>query len=144
MSILTPYTEIPLLVRSENGLFSFFPQGVQRCFYIEKVPLQKVRGCHRHRFARMALSAASGSIKVYTQTPEAERIYELNQRGEWLLLGPHVWRMMYDFSPGAVLTVLASTTFNQTYYLDEPYHPILLDEASLALQRHGEPVKVKR
>jgi hypothetical protein len=144
MSILTPYPERPLLVRSENDLLTFFPQGIQRCFYIEKVPPHKVRGCHRHRAARMALGVASGSVKVYTQTPEFERIYELNQAGEWLLLGPHVWRMMYGFSSGAVLTVLASTCFNQTYYFDEPYHPILLDEASLALQRHADPTKIKR
>lgn len=69
----------------------------------------------------MALTCSTGSVKVYVQTPEEERIFVLDKPNLWLVLPPHAWRMMYDFSPEAVLMVLASEPFKAADYIDEPY-----------------------
>jgi hypothetical protein len=132
MSILTQNLDNIRFVNGQEKLFAGWPSGFQRCFYITKVPPGRVRGCHRHHKSKMALGVAAGSVKIYTQTPQGEQIYELNRPDHWLFLEPTVWRMMYDFSADAVLIVLASEPFTSQDYIDDTYRPIYLEEAAAA------------
>ena len=41
----------------------------------------------------------------------------MNDPATGLYIGPMVWREMYDFSPGSVLTVLASDYYDEDDYI---------------------------
>ena len=41
----------------------------------------------------------------------------LDQPNRGLLIGPGIWREMYDFTPGAVLMVLASEYYDENDYI---------------------------
>ena len=120
MSVTSPIDR-PILLQSQEPRVTHWPQGIQRCFYLYGVPNTAQRGCHRHQQCQMALCAAAGSLKVYVQLPGWEAVYHLTDSRQWLHLPPAAWRMMYDFSPGTVLTVLASEAYSTEDYISQPY-----------------------
>jgi dTDP-4-dehydrorhamnose 3,5-epimerase-like enzyme len=82
-----------------------------------------VRGGHRHRINQQLLVCVSGSCRISGQTPETDFDYLLDSPARGLLLEPEDWHIMHDFSPDAVLLVLASEQYDREDYLDEPYRP---------------------
>ena len=63
------------------------------------------------------LICTHGSIKILLKTPEEEKIVELNDPSMGLYIGSNIWREMYDFENGAVLTVLASHYYDESDYI---------------------------
>ena len=55
------------------------------------------------------------SIRV--KTPFEEEVIPLNDPAQGLYIGHMVWREMFDFSPGAVLLVLASERYTEKDYI---------------------------
>ncbi len=106
-----------------------FPFGVKRVYYIYEVPDGTRRGFHSHRDLHQMLICVSGSVKVLTKTPYEEEITELSSPDQGLYIGPMVWREMYDFTPGAVLLVLASEHYNVDDYIRDykEYEKIAVD-----------------
>jgi len=51
------------------------------------------------------------------KTPVAEQVIDLNSSTLGLYIGPMIWREMYDFSPEAVLLVLASRHYDESDYI---------------------------
>lgn len=98
--------------------------SVQRSFMIYNVPQDAVRGGHSHRHCQMALVCLVGSVDVYVQTPAQDFTYSLRSPEHFLLLEPQDWRLMYNFSPDAVLLVLADRSYHSTVYIDSAYRPV--------------------
>ena len=95
------------------------PFKIKRVYYIYDVQPEVTRGYHSHRKLHQVLIALGGSVKIRLRTPEAasEQVIELCNPTEGLYIGPHVWREMFDFSPGATLLVLASEKYDAGDYV---------------------------
>lgn len=120
--------EQPYWLADAQELATRWPLGIQRGFYIYGVDDQTARGQHRHHQCHMALSCPMGSVSVYGQTPGQDFTHQLHEGQPWLVLPPTVWRMMYAFSPDAVLVVLASEPYDVQDYIDVPYRTLVLSD----------------
>ena len=75
-----------------------------------------VRGKHAHKSLEQILVCIHGSCKVQLDNGIEKKIVALERPYEGLYISNDIWREMFDFSPEAVLMVLASD-----YYKEEDY-----------------------
>lgn len=93
------------------------PFELERVYYIFGVPTKMSRGFHSHRELEQLLICVSGSVSVSLKSPYETSEIILNDNSIGLYIGPMIWREMADFSPDAVLLVLASKHFDEADYL---------------------------
>lgn len=93
------------------------PFDIKRIYYITGVPGDVTRGFHSHRALEQVLLCLNGSVKIRVKTPFEEEIVELNEDSNGLFIGHMVWREMFDFTPGAVLMVMASEHYTEEDYI---------------------------
>src|ERR1700741_965281 len=96
------------------------PFGIKRIFYIYGVDDSK-RGGHRHHKTVQAAICLKGSCSIYNNNGVKEETFELNRPDKCLILETKDWHTMYNFSPDAILMVLASENFDEKDYIFEPY-----------------------
>lgn len=96
------------------------PFDIKRIFYIYGVD-SSVRGGHRHHKTIQAAISICGRCTIYNNDNKEEQIFELDQPNKCLILDPTDWHKMYNFSPDAILMVLASEYFDPNDYIFEPY-----------------------
>lgn len=109
------------------------PFQVRRVYYITDVPREAARGFHAHRQLEQVLLCLHGSVKIRVKTPYEEEVIPLSDNSAGLYIGHMVWREMFDFSPGAVLLVLASKHYMEADYIRS--EPEYLAEASSYLEK---------
>ncbi len=122
MAQLTTFSNLP--VDDLSWLQTYWGKAPQRLFWIYQVAAQQSRGGHRHTSGQMVLRCVVGSVKIYVQTPQQDQWYTLDDPTTCLFANPEDWRLMYDFSPDAILLVVAEEHFSRTDYIDDPYRPI--------------------
>ena len=93
------------------------PFEIQRVYYITGVPEGVTRGFHSHRKLEQVLLCLNGSVKIRVKTPFEEEVVPLQENSKGLYIGHMVWREMFDFTPGAVLMVLASEHYTEEDYI---------------------------
>lgn len=93
------------------------PFDIRRVYYITKVPENATRGFHSHRKLEQVLLCLNGSVKIRIKTPYEEEIVLLDNPNEGLYIGHMVWREMFNFTPDAVLMVLASEYYEEADYI---------------------------
>ena len=93
------------------------PFDIKRIYYIYDVQQGMRRGYHSHLDLQQALVCVHGSVKILVKTPFEEENILLDDPTRALYIGPMVWREMYDFSPDAVLLVLASKHYDVNDYI---------------------------
>ena len=99
------------------------PFDIKRVYYIYEVDEGTRRGFHSHIDLHQTLICVHGSVKILVKTPYESEDILLNNPTKGLYIGPMVWREMYDFSPGAVLLVLASNHYDiKDYIRDYDYY----------------------
>lgn len=103
------------------------PFDIKRVYYITGVPEGATRGFHSHRRLEQILLCLHGSVKIRVKTPADEEIVVLNEDSCGLYIGHMVWREMFDFTPGAVLMVMASEHYCEEDYIRD--YPAYLGEA---------------
>jgi dTDP-4-dehydrorhamnose 3,5-epimerase-like enzyme len=96
------------------------PFPIKRIFYIYNVD-NSVRGKHRHHKTIQAAICIKGACKIFIDDNEKEEVVLLDNPEKCLLLEPKDWHKMYDFTPDAVLLILASEYFDPADYIYEPY-----------------------
>ncbi|HPH99007.1 MAG TPA: FdtA/QdtA family cupin domain-containing protein [Chitinophagaceae bacterium] len=96
------------------------PFDIKRIFYIYGVDNSK-RGGHRHYKTIQAAVCIQGSCTIYNNDGNKEEVFELNKPNKCLIIEPKDWHTMSNFTPDAVLMVLASENFNEKDYILEPY-----------------------
>jgi len=96
------------------------PFDVKRIFYIYGVDESR-RGGHRHHKTIQAAICIKGACTIYNNDRKEESVYVLDQPDKCLILEPLDWHVMYDFTPDAILMVLASEYFDEKDYIFEPY-----------------------
>lgn len=96
------------------------PFAVKRLFYIYDVD-DSVRGGHRHKTTIQAAICIHGSCIVSNNNGKEKEDFLLDHPRKCLILNPEDWHTMHRFTPDAVLLVLASTPFDASDYIYEPY-----------------------
>lgn len=93
------------------------PFEISRVYYITRVPAGVTRGFHSHRKLEQVLLCVNGSVSIRVKTPYEEEVVTLSDPSKGLYVGHMVWREMFDFTPGAVLLVLASEHYTEADYI---------------------------
>ena len=93
------------------------PFNVKRVYYIYDVPGGESRGAHAHKDLSQLIIAASGSFSVTLDDGNIKRSFFLNRPYLGLYVKPGMWRVLDDFSSGAVCLVLASEVYKKDDYI---------------------------
>lgn len=93
------------------------PFDVKRVYYLYDVPGGESRGGHAHKALFQLVVAVSGSFTVTLDDGTDKKTFALNRPYQGLLVVPGIWRMLDDFSSGAVCLVLASEKYDEGDYI---------------------------
>lgn len=103
------------LVALEEG--ADIPFAIKRVYYMYDTTLGVVRGSHAHKNLQQILICIHGSCKIRLDNGTEKKIVPLERPYEGLYVANDMWREMYDFSPDAVLMVLASEPYDESDYI---------------------------
>ena len=93
------------------------PFEVKRTYYLYDVPGGESCGGHAHKELSQLIIAASGSFTVTLDDGQVKRTFTLNRPYQGLYVVPGIWRILDDFSSGAVCLVLASHVYDTADYI---------------------------
>lgn len=96
------------------------PFDIKRIFYIYSVD-NSTRGGHRHKKTIQAAICLQGLCNINNNDGTSKEVFVLDNPHKCLILEPKDWHTMDNFSPNAILMVLASEYFDQNDYIFEPY-----------------------
>ena len=97
--------------------FKDIPFEIKRVYYMYDTGEGIHRGLHAHKTLKQILICIHGSCKVLLDNGEEKKIVSLEKPYEGLYIAHNMWREMYDFSPDAVLMVLASEYYDESDYI---------------------------
>ena len=95
------------------------PFTAARIFIISGVPEGEPRGIHAHRACGQFLVCVSGSVKAMVDDGSRREVVTLDRPSLGLYMPPLTWGAQYDYSPDAVLIVLASHPYDADDYIHE-------------------------
>lgn len=93
------------------------PFEIKRVYYMYDTVESVRRGSHAHKSLEQILICIHGSCKILLDDGEEKEIVLLDKPYEGLYVSNVMWREMYDFSPDAVLMVLASEYYDEEDYI---------------------------
>lgn len=93
------------------------PFAIRRIYYIFGTSEGVARGFHAHRSLNQVLICLSGSCTVVLEDADSRTEVRLSNPAEGLMIRSMMWREMRDFSPGAVLMVIASEYYDEADYI---------------------------
>lgn len=93
------------------------PFEIKRVYYIYDTLEGVRRGFHAHRNLEQILVCVHGSCKILLDNGTEKETVLLDKPYEGLYISNNIWREMYDFSPDAVLLVLASSLYDEADYI---------------------------
>lgn len=96
------------------------PFEIKRIFYIYGVD-DSIRGGHRHKKTIQAAICLKGSCTIVNNDHSKKEEFILDSPDKCLLLEPKDWHQMKNFTPDAILMVLASEQFDENDYIYEKY-----------------------
>lgn len=108
------------------------PFEIKRVYYMYDTGEGVRRGYHAHKSLEQILICIHGSCKVLMDNGTEKKTVSLEKPYEGLYIANNIWREMFDFSPDAVLMVLASDYYNEEDYIRN------YDEYLNFIRRNGE------
>lgn len=93
------------------------PFEVKRVYYMYDTKDGVRRGFHAHKSLEQILICVHGSCKILLDDGREKADVVLDCPYEGLYVSNVMWREMYDFSPDAVLMVLASDFYKEEDYI---------------------------
>lgn len=98
--------------------YNDIPFEIKRVYYMYGTRIGVHRGFHAHKNLEQILICIHGSCKILLDNGKGEKkkIF-LEKPYEGLYIPNDMWREMYDFSPDAVLLVLASEVYQEEDYI---------------------------
>ena len=93
------------------------PFEIKRVYYMYDTGEGVRRGFHAHKSLEQILICIHGSCKILLDNGGEEKVVSLEKPYEGLYICNDIWREMYDFSPDAVLLVLASDFYDESDYI---------------------------
>lgn len=97
--------------------FNDIPFEIKRVYYMYDTIAGVARGFHAHKSLQQILICIHGSCKIKLDNGKETKVVPLEKPYEGLYVSNVMWREMYDFSPDAVLMVLASEIYNEEDYI---------------------------
>lgn len=97
--------------------FIDIPFEIKRVYYIYDTLEGVTRGYHAHKSLEQIMICIHGSCKVLLDNGKEKKVVPLEKPYEGLYVANNMWREMYDFSPDAVLLVLASEIYDESDYI---------------------------
>jgi hypothetical protein len=102
-------------IESENHI----PFEIKRIYYLYDVPGGATRAGHAHKTLQQVLIAISGSFDVVLDNGVEKNRYQLNRSYYGLYISPLTWRVIDNFSSGAVCLSIVSDFYKESDYLRE-------------------------
>lgn len=93
------------------------PFEIKRVYYMYDTGEGVIRGYHAHKNLQQVLICVHGSCKIRLDNGKEKEIITLDKPNVGLYVANNMWREMYDFSPDAVLLVLASELYDESDYI---------------------------
>ena len=93
------------------------PFTVRRVYYMYDTKEGVRRGFHAHKSLEQILICIHGTCKILLDNGREREEVLLNKPYEGVYVANDMWREMFDFSPGAVLLVLASELYDEDDYI---------------------------
>lgn len=103
-----------LIAIEENKDIPFI---IKRVYYIYGTQEGVRRGFHAHKDLEQILVCVHGSCKIHMDDGDEVIEIVLDRPDKGLYISSNIWREMYDFSPDAVLLVLASKFYDESDYI---------------------------
>lgn len=97
--------------------FNDIPFRIKRVYYMYDTIPGVVRGHHAHKTLEQILICIHGTCKIRLDNGREKKVVPLEKPYEGLYISSAMWREMYDFSPDAVLMVLASEVYDESDYI---------------------------
>ena len=93
------------------------PFVIKRFFIITDVPQGVSRGAHAHKKTEQAVFCLRGSFALLCDDGVSVSESKLSALSRGVLLSSRVWHVMKDFSPDALLLIVASEHYDEADYL---------------------------
>ena len=93
------------------------PFKIKRVYYMYDTGEGVRRGFHAHKCLEQILICIHGSCKILLDNGVEKETVVLDKPYEGLYVSNDMWREMFDFSPDAVLMVLASELYDEADYI---------------------------
>lgn len=103
------------LVALEEG--KEIPFAIKRVYYIYGTGEGVERGFHAHKELKQLLICVHGSCIITLDDGKEKENVVLDKPYEGIFIQSNIWRVMSNFSPDAVLLVLASEIYNEADYI---------------------------
>lgn len=97
--------------------FKDIPFKIKRVYYMYDTGEGVTRGYHAHKSLQQILVCIHGSCKIRLDNGKEKKIVPLEKPYEGVYISNVIWREMFDFSPDAVLMVLASELYDESDYI---------------------------
>ncbi|HVZ16965.1 MAG TPA: FdtA/QdtA family cupin domain-containing protein [Terriglobales bacterium] len=96
------------------------PFEIRRVYYLYDVPGGSTRAGHAHRKLHQVFLALSGSFDLHLDDGYRQEKIFLSRPNIGLYVRPGVWRLIENFSSGALCFVLASEPYDEADYIRSP------------------------
>lgn len=93
------------------------PFEVKRVYFMYGTKEGIRRGMHAHKTLKQVLFCPIGACTILLDDGKERTSVRLDKPTEGLVIEADIWREMYDFTPDAVLTVLASDYYDENDYI---------------------------
>ena len=97
--------------------FKDIPFAIKRVYYLYDTKDGIVRGLHAHKTLEQILVCIHGTCTVKLDDGDEQKTVYLEKPYEGLFVPQLVWREMFDFSPDAILMVMASDYYYESDYI---------------------------
>lgn len=98
--------------------FKDIPFKIKRVYYMYDIRRNGVRrGYPAHKNLEQILICIHGTCKILLDNGKEKKVVPLEKPYEGLYVANNMWREMFDFSPDAVLLVLASELYDESDYI---------------------------
>ncbi len=116
MDILKTFTDNRgSLTIAEEGID--VPFRIERVYWIHGVPQGQERGKHSNKVSWEYVVAVHGSVEITLENKDGRQTYLLDSKDKGLIIPPDTWDEIRNFSPDAVLLVLASHKYDESAYI---------------------------
>ena len=95
------------------------PFEIKRVYYLYDVPGGATRAGHAHKTLQQVLIAISGSFDVLLDDGKEKKTVSLNRSYHGLYIYPLTWRVIDNFSSGAVCLSIVSDFYDENDYFRE-------------------------
>jgi dTDP-4-dehydrorhamnose 3,5-epimerase-like enzyme len=93
------------------------PFQIERVYYLFETAAGAERGFHAHIALQQFAICVAGACTIVLDDGRQRRDVRLEDPSTGLFIGEMIWREMKDFTPGAVLMVLASAHYDEMDYI---------------------------